>query len=91
MFILSRKLGCFVQGGFELTLCLLFFSFKQNVDRVKLALLSDKLESSSNLNNNDRQSDHLLMVVAYEKWVRILHEVCDQRVYLAATYCLPVC
>ncbi|KAG7649925.1 DEAD/DEAH box helicase domain [Arabidopsis thaliana x Arabidopsis arenosa] len=47
---------------------------EQNVDRVKLALLSDKLESSSNLNNNDRQSDHLLMVVAYEKWVRILHE-----------------
>ncbi|EFH64483.1 helicase domain-containing protein [Arabidopsis lyrata subsp. lyrata] len=47
---------------------------EQNVDRVKLALLSDKLESSSNLNNNDRQSDHLLVVVAYEKWVKILHE-----------------
>ncbi|KAG7585353.1 Helicase C-terminal [Arabidopsis thaliana x Arabidopsis arenosa] len=47
---------------------------EQNVDRVKLALLSDKLESSSNLNINDRQSDHLLVVVAYEKWVKILHE-----------------
>ncbi|KAG7588375.1 Helicase superfamily 1/2 ATP-binding domain [Arabidopsis suecica] len=47
---------------------------EQNVDRVKLALLSDKLESSSNLNNNDRQSDHLLVVVAYEKWVKMLHE-----------------
>ncbi|CAE5962521.1 unnamed protein product [Arabidopsis arenosa] len=47
---------------------------EQNIDRVKLALLSDKLESSSNLNINDRQSDHLLVVVAYEKWVKILHE-----------------
>ncbi|XP_024004322.1 DExH-box ATP-dependent RNA helicase DExH4, chloroplastic [Eutrema salsugineum] len=47
---------------------------QQNVDRVKLALLCDKLESSSNLNNNDKQSDHLLMMVAYEKWAKILHE-----------------
>ncbi|XP_024015493.1 DExH-box ATP-dependent RNA helicase DExH7, chloroplastic isoform X2 [Eutrema salsugineum] len=47
---------------------------KQNVDRVKLALLSDKLEKSSDLNNNDKQSDHLLMMVAYEKWVKILQE-----------------
>ncbi|XP_010414784.1 PREDICTED: DExH-box ATP-dependent RNA helicase DExH4, chloroplastic isoform X2 [Camelina sativa] len=47
---------------------------EQNVDRVKLALLSDKLDSSSNLNNNDRQSDHLLMMIAYEKWLKILHE-----------------
>ncbi|CAE5962523.1 unnamed protein product [Arabidopsis arenosa] len=47
---------------------------KQNVDRVKLALLSDNLGSSSDLNNNDRQSDHLLMMVAYDKWVKILQE-----------------
>ncbi|XP_010414781.1 PREDICTED: DExH-box ATP-dependent RNA helicase DExH7, chloroplastic-like [Camelina sativa] len=47
---------------------------KQNVDRVKLALLSDNLVSSSDLNNNDRQSDHLLMMVAYDKWVKILQE-----------------
>ncbi|CAH2047176.1 unnamed protein product, partial [Thlaspi arvense] len=51
---------------------------KQNVDRVKLALLSDKLESSSNINNNDKQSDHLLMIVAYEKWVKILHKQGNQ-------------
>jgi ATP-dependent RNA helicase DHX29 len=47
---------------------------KQNVDRVKLALLSDNGVSSSDLNNNDRQSDHLLMMVAYDKWVKILQE-----------------
>ncbi|XP_023643306.1 DExH-box ATP-dependent RNA helicase DExH7, chloroplastic isoform X2 [Capsella rubella] len=47
---------------------------KQNVDRVKLALLSDNVVGSSDLNNNDRQSDHLLMMVAYDKWVKILQE-----------------
>jgi ATP-dependent RNA helicase DHX29 len=41
---------------------------------VKLALLSDNGVSSSDLNNNDRQSDHLLMMVAYDKWVKILQE-----------------
>jgi len=46
---------------------------------VKLALLSDNGVSSSDLNNNDRQSDHLLMMVAYDKWVKILQEVCDKR------------
>ncbi|KAL1204479.1 DExH-box ATP-dependent RNA helicase DExH7 [Cardamine amara subsp. amara] len=46
---------------------------KQNVDRVKLALLSDNPEKSSDL-NSDRQSDHLLMMVAYDRWVKILHE-----------------
>ncbi|VVA94126.1 unnamed protein product [Arabis nemorensis] len=47
---------------------------KQNVDRVKLGLFSDNLEKSSDLNNSDKQSDHLLMMVAYDKWVKILHE-----------------
>ncbi|KAG2302509.1 hypothetical protein Bca52824_031160 [Brassica carinata] len=47
---------------------------KQNVDRVKLALFSKNMEKSSELNNNDKQSDHLLMMVAYDKWVKILHE-----------------
>ncbi|KFK40919.1 hypothetical protein AALP_AA2G060200 [Arabis alpina] len=46
----------------------------QNVHRVKHALLSDTLDSSSNFNNNERQSDHLLMMVAYEKWAKILQE-----------------
>ncbi|WZZ86810.1 hypothetical protein YC2023_115389 [Brassica napus] len=47
---------------------------KQNVDRVKLALFSDNMDKSSELNNNDKQSDHLLMMVAYDKWVKILNE-----------------
>ncbi|XP_019058918.1 PREDICTED: DExH-box ATP-dependent RNA helicase DExH7, chloroplastic isoform X2 [Tarenaya hassleriana] len=46
---------------------------KQHVDRAKLALLTDK-PGSSDSNNNDKQSDHLLMMVAYDKWVKILHE-----------------
>ncbi|CAN8244837.1 unnamed protein product [Cochlearia groenlandica] len=47
---------------------------KQNVDRVKLSLLSDNTEKSRDSNNSDKQSDHLLMMVAYDKWVKILHE-----------------
>ncbi|CAA7028259.1 unnamed protein product [Microthlaspi erraticum] len=47
---------------------------KQNADRAKLALLSDNLDKSIDLNNSDKQSDHLLMMVAYDKWVKILNE-----------------
>ncbi|XP_021285972.1 DExH-box ATP-dependent RNA helicase DExH7, chloroplastic isoform X1 [Herrania umbratica] len=47
---------------------------KQNVERAKLALLSDKLDGSSDSNDGDRQSDHLLMMVAYRKWGKILRE-----------------
>uniref|UniRef100_A0A1J3CC48 RNA helicase n=1 Tax=Noccaea caerulescens TaxID=107243 RepID=A0A1J3CC48_NOCCA len=47
---------------------------KQNADRAKLALLSDNRDKSIDLNNSDKQSDHLLMMVAYDKWVRILNE-----------------
>ncbi|OMO75195.1 hypothetical protein CCACVL1_16292 [Corchorus capsularis] len=47
---------------------------KQNVERAKLALLSDKLDDSSDSNEGDRQSDHLLMMVAYHKWEKILRE-----------------
>ncbi|KFK40917.1 hypothetical protein AALP_AA2G060100 [Arabis alpina] len=47
---------------------------KQNVDRLKLGLFSDNLDKSSDLNNSDKQSDHLLMMVAYDKWVKILQE-----------------
>ncbi|GMI87912.1 hypothetical protein like AT1G58060 [Hibiscus trionum] len=47
---------------------------KQNVERAKLALLSDKLDESSDLNDAERQSDHLLMMVAYRKWEKIFRE-----------------
>lgn len=48
---------------------------------MKLGLFSDNLEKSNDLNNSDKQSDHLLMVVAYDKWVKILHEVCDKGIF----------
>ncbi|XVF68240.1 hypothetical protein PTKIN_Ptkin10aG0189200 [Pterospermum kingtungense] len=48
---------------------------KQNVERAKLALLSDKLDESKDSNDAaDRQSDHLLMMVAYKKWEKIFRE-----------------
>ncbi|XP_022748669.1 DExH-box ATP-dependent RNA helicase DExH7, chloroplastic isoform X3 [Durio zibethinus] len=47
---------------------------KQNVERAKLALLSDKLDELSDSNVADRQSDHLLMMVAYRKWEKIFRE-----------------
>lgn len=47
---------------------------KQNVERAKLALLTDKLDGPSNSYDVDRQSDHLLMMIAYMKWEKILRE-----------------
>ncbi|XP_010065338.2 DExH-box ATP-dependent RNA helicase DExH7, chloroplastic isoform X1 [Eucalyptus grandis] len=43
---------------------------KQTVERAKLALLTDKTD----LNEGDRQSDHLLMMVVYKKWEKVLNE-----------------
>lgn len=48
---------------------------------MKLALFSDNMDKSSELNNNDKQSDHLLMMVAYDKWVKILNEVCNKGIF----------
>lgn len=47
---------------------------KQNVDRAKLALLTDKVGGENDLNDGNGQSDHLLMMVAYRKWEKILRE-----------------
>ncbi|KAJ6715517.1 ATP-DEPENDENT RNA HELICASE [Salix viminalis] len=55
---------------------------KQNVERAKLALLVDKNDGSNDMNNNDRLSDHLLMMVAYKKWEKILSEVSQGLLYL---------
>ncbi|KAK9095923.1 hypothetical protein Sjap_021420 [Stephania japonica] len=44
---------------------------KQSVERAKQSLLGEKLDS---VDTGDKQSDHLLMVVAYNKWARVLHE-----------------
>ncbi|KAL4654864.1 hypothetical protein ACB092_01G411400 [Castanea dentata] len=46
----------------------------QNVERAKLALLTDKVDGPSDPIDVDRQSDHLLMMTAYRKWEKILHE-----------------
>ncbi|XP_058188630.1 DExH-box ATP-dependent RNA helicase DExH7, chloroplastic isoform X2 [Rhododendron vialii] len=47
---------------------------RQNVDRAKLALMTDKIDGASESDEGSRQSDHLLMVVAYKKWEKILRE-----------------
>ncbi|KAF6147856.1 hypothetical protein GIB67_014436 [Kingdonia uniflora] len=47
---------------------------RQKVEKAKLSLLSDKLEGVKDSNDDDRQSDHLVMVVAYNKWAKVLHE-----------------
>ncbi|GMP39365.1 hypothetical protein CsSME_00010233 [Camellia sinensis var. sinensis] len=47
---------------------------RQNVERVKLALLTDKLYGANESDEGNGQSDHLLMMVAYKKWERILRE-----------------
>lgn len=47
---------------------------KQNVERAKFALMTDKSDSS-NLSDGEKQSDHILMMVAYKKWEKILREV----------------
>ncbi|XP_022136497.1 DExH-box ATP-dependent RNA helicase DExH7, chloroplastic isoform X2 [Momordica charantia] len=47
---------------------------RQNVERAKLALLSDEVNGSGDSCGNDKQSDHLIMVTAYKKWEKILHQ-----------------
>ncbi|OIT26180.1 PREDICTED: DExH-box ATP-dependent RNA helicase DExH7, chloroplastic-like isoform X1 [Nicotiana attenuata] len=47
---------------------------RQNVERAKLALLSDKLGGETDSGSGNWQSDHLLMMVAYKKWEKILRE-----------------
>ncbi|KAM0873348.1 hypothetical protein ACQ4PT_038144 [Festuca glaucescens] len=46
---------------------------KQNVEKAKAALLNENLDGSTSVVDN-KQSDHLLMVIAYNKWSRILQE-----------------
>lgn len=53
----------------------LFFKQRQEVERAKLALLTNKRDESSDPNDSYRQSDHLLMMVAYKNWEKILQEV----------------
>ncbi|CAL0330726.1 unnamed protein product [Lupinus luteus] len=48
---------------------------RQNVERAKLTLLNDKPDGPGDANDTDRQSDHLLMMIAYKRWERILTEM----------------
>ncbi|KAK2413013.1 RNA helicase family protein [Trifolium repens] len=47
---------------------------RQNVERAKLTLLNDKQDGPGDGNDIDRQSDHLLMMIAYKRWETILNE-----------------
>lgn len=46
---------------------------KQNVEKAKAALLNENLDGSTSTADN-KQSDHLLMIIAYNKWSWILQE-----------------
>ncbi|CAN0878558.1 DExH-box ATP-dependent RNA helicase DExH7, chloroplastic [Linum grandiflorum] len=48
---------------------------RQTAERAKLALLNYKVDGTVDSIGNDGQSDHLIMMVAYRKWARILREV----------------
>ncbi|KAL5787272.1 hypothetical protein ACOSP7_004221 [Xanthoceras sorbifolium] len=47
---------------------------RQDVERAKLALFTDKPDGSSDSSDSYRQSDHLVMMIAYKKWEKILQE-----------------
>jgi hypothetical protein len=52
----------------------LFLLQKQNVEKAKATLLNENLDGSTSATDN-KQSDHLLMVIAYDKWSRLLLQV----------------
>ncbi|KAL2513889.1 RNA helicase family protein [Forsythia ovata] len=47
---------------------------RENVERAKLALATDKIGDASVQIDGIRQSDHLIMMIAYQKWDKIVHE-----------------
>ncbi|KAI5414337.1 hypothetical protein KIW84_040007 [Lathyrus oleraceus] len=47
---------------------------RQNVERAKLILLNEKQDGPGDVNDVDKQSDHLLMMIAYKRWETILNE-----------------
>ncbi|XP_058752739.1 DExH-box ATP-dependent RNA helicase DExH7, chloroplastic isoform X2 [Vicia villosa] len=47
---------------------------RQNVERAKLILLNEKQDGPGDVNDIDKQSDHLLMMIAYKRWETILNE-----------------
>lgn len=49
---------------------------KQDVERAKLLLLTEKSDDPFKESIVHKQSDHLVMMAAYRKWEKILREVC---------------
>ncbi|XP_057978145.1 DExH-box ATP-dependent RNA helicase DExH7, chloroplastic isoform X2 [Malania oleifera] len=47
---------------------------KQNVEKAKVDLLNDNQHGTSHSDILDKQSDHLVMMNAYNKWEKILHK-----------------
>ncbi|GAB2283641.1 hypothetical protein Dimus_018144 [Dionaea muscipula] len=47
---------------------------RESIEKLKLAVLTAKLDGSSDTNDIDSQSDHIVMMVAYKKWKKILQE-----------------
>jgi ATP-dependent RNA helicase DHX29 len=47
---------------------------KLNVEKAKTVLLNEGLDGTA-ATGGHKQSDHLLMVLAYNKWSKILNEV----------------
>jgi len=47
---------------------------RESVERSKFAILMDKTDGSGPPDDNERQSDHILMMIAYRKWERILRQ-----------------
>ncbi|KAI3445599.1 hypothetical protein Pfo_002264 [Paulownia fortunei] len=45
---------------------------RENVERAKLALLADQSGDATVAPDGSRQSDHLVMMIAYQKWDKIL-------------------
>ncbi|KAK4491261.1 hypothetical protein RD792_001997 [Penstemon davidsonii] len=48
---------------------------KETAERAKLAMLTDQIGNVTAVIEGSRQSDHLVMLIAYQKWNKILNEV----------------
>nr|APO15850.1 helicase [Sesuvium portulacastrum] len=57
---------------------------RESVERSKLAILIDKTDGSRDPGDYERESDHIIMMVAYKKWERILK---DKGAKAAQTFC----
>ncbi|WCJ18473.1 RNA helicase family protein [Euphorbia peplus] len=47
---------------------------RQNVERAKLVMMTEKLDGSDDATETERQSDHIVMMIAYKKWEKTLRE-----------------